>query len=142
MDHPFRELDEPANKHEWRFLVYDNYGSYCFFDFLQFAKEHRIVVFGLPPHTSYFLQPLDVMLFQPYKHYHRKRVLEATRTGCTDFSIIEFMAVIRSIRADTFTDYNIKAGFKKAGIWPTDVERVVALYTSTALSTRLLPSVA
>lgn len=106
----FERLTRPQNPSDYWLLVCDNYGSHCFKEFIQFAEDHRIILFGLRPHSSHFMQPLDVVVFQPYKHYHRQAVIQATREGCEQFTIAEFMASIHSIRQQTFTSKNIQSG--------------------------------
>ena len=93
-----------ARRHQgaWRLLIFDGYGSHCTLEFLEFCDKHKIVCFTLPPHSSQDLQPLDVSCFQPYKHYHRQAVEEATRTGCTNFNKLEFFQAFRKIREQTF----------------------------------------
>ncbi|RPB04330.1 DDE-domain-containing protein, partial [Choiromyces venosus 120613-1] len=54
----------------YRLLLLDGFGSHCTKQFIDYCDNHKIVVFCLPPHTSYLLQPLDVVVFQPYKYYH------------------------------------------------------------------------
>ena len=54
----FERLTRPPNE-EYRLLLCDNYGSNTFYDFLQYAQAHRVIVIGLRAHTSHFLQPLD-----------------------------------------------------------------------------------
>nr|POF13587.1 hypothetical protein CFP56_02610 [Quercus suber] len=122
----FERCTRSADKPRTRLLICDNYGSHCFFEFLRYAKEHDIVVFGLPPHTSHFLQLLDVVLFQPYKHYHRRAVNKATRTGCQNFNLVEFFSAIESIRRNTFAPHNIRAAFRKTGIWPANSRRSIS----------------
>lgn len=61
-----------------RLLLLDGFGSHCTKEFIDFCDTHHIVPFCLPPHTSHLLQPLDVVVFQPYKHYHSEAVEAAT----------------------------------------------------------------
>jgi DDE superfamily endonuclease len=81
-----------------RILTYDGCGSHITREILEFCEKKQIHMFYLPPHTSYILQPLNVVLFQPFKHYHGKAVDYVSRTGCSDFNKLEFLAVIGSIR--------------------------------------------
>jgi hypothetical protein len=74
------------------------------------------VVVGLLAHTSHLLQPLDVVLFQLYKHYHKQAVLEATRTGCTNLDAMEFFSSIKTIRENTFKRSSIRLAWQQAGI--------------------------
>jgi hypothetical protein len=121
----FERLTSPQIEGEWRLLLCDNYGSHTFFEFLEFAEQHHIVVVGLPAHTSHLLQPLDVVLFQPYKHWHKQAVNEATRTGCTKFDAMEFFSNINSIRTNTFKRSSIRAAWKQAGIVPWSPSKVI-----------------
>jgi len=52
--------------------------------------------------STHLLQPLDVVVFQLYKHYNTEAVEQATRTGCSDFNKVEFLHALRSIREQTF----------------------------------------
>ncbi|KIL56122.1 hypothetical protein M378DRAFT_17371 [Amanita muscaria Koide BX008] len=49
-------------------LVYDGHGSHERYNLLQLAKDHNIILFSLPPHTTHKLQPLDVGVFGPFAH--------------------------------------------------------------------------
>ncbi|ERF74893.1 hypothetical protein EPUS_09099 [Endocarpon pusillum Z07020] len=53
---------------EWRMLILDGHSSHTTYKFLSYCQKHKIMPFFLPPHTTYILQPLDVAIFQPYKH--------------------------------------------------------------------------
>ncbi len=37
--------------------------------FVEYCEEHKIIPFCLPPHTTHFLQPLNVVLFFAYKKH-------------------------------------------------------------------------
>ena len=47
-------------------LIFDGHGSHKKFKLLKLAKEHNIIIFSLPPHTTYKLQPLDIGIFGPF----------------------------------------------------------------------------
>lgn len=87
-------------------------------EFLGYYEEHDIIPFGLPPHTTHLLQPLDVAVFQPMKHYHSRAVDMAVRDGCTNFTKLEFLEAIQEVRLQTFKESTIKSAFKKTGIVP------------------------
>jgi len=108
-----------------RLLLCDGHGSHHTREFLAYAEAHNICTLGLPAHTTHILQPLDVVVFQPLKYYHSRAVAEATRTGCTHFNKLEFLAAITSIRAQTFKASTIKSAFKKTGLYPFDPEVVI-----------------
>lgn len=118
----FNRQSEYRRKGAWRMLIFDGYGSHITKDVIDYCKWHKIVLFCLPPHTSHFLQPLDVVLFQPYKHWHGEIVDEATRDGCDNFSSVEFLASLHRIRDLTFKRSSIKAAWRQSGIFPWDPE--------------------
>ena len=109
----------------WRLLICDGYASHSTKEFIDYCEEHRIKLFLLPSHTSHLLQPLDVVLFQPYKHYHAEAIDRATRTGCDDFNIMEILAAIGSIRKQTFKYTSIRSAFRKTGLIPYRPEVVL-----------------
>ncbi|KAK4074662.1 hypothetical protein Purlil1_12881 [Purpureocillium lilacinum] len=65
---------EPADPAERRLLVLDGHGSHETVDFMYLCYQHKIHLLFLPPHTSHVLQPLDLSVFPPLKHYYRKQV--------------------------------------------------------------------
>ena len=82
----------------YRLLIFDGYGLHLTKEFVDYCDERKIISFSLPSHISHNLQPCDVVMFQPFKHYHKQAVEAATRTGCTDFNKVEFLNAIDSIR--------------------------------------------
>ena len=48
-------------------LLLDGRSSHYRPDTIEFAKEHGIIVFCLPPHTTHACQPLDVSMYRPLK---------------------------------------------------------------------------
>ena len=64
------------------------------------------------------MQPLDVVCFQPYKHYHSEAIDWSIQTGCDDFNKVEFLSVIDRIRRQTFKQETVIHAFQKTGLWP------------------------
>ena len=110
----------------YRLLLLDGFGSHCTKQFIDYCDNHKIVVFCLPLHSSHHLQPLDVVVFQPYKHYHAEAVEAATRMGCSDFNKIEFLDQIDSIRQQTFKPSTIQSAFRATGLIPYDPSIVIS----------------
>jgi hypothetical protein len=82
----------------WRLLLFDGFESHLSKEFLGVLEANKVIPYRLIPHSTHLLQPLDVGCFQPYKHWHAEAVDAATRTGCTSFNKVEFLAAINSIR--------------------------------------------
>ena len=108
-------------------LLLDNHGSHLTYEFIKFADEHGIVLFTLPPHTTHFLQPLDGLPFQVYKHYHGQAVTEAARDGYDTFERQEFLEKLPSIWQKTFTGKTIQSSFKSCGLYPFNPSSIIDL---------------
>jgi hypothetical protein len=121
----FDKFTAPCTWGSYWLLLLDGYGSHCTHEFIKFCTERNIIPFVLPPHTTHLLQPLDVMVFQPYKHYHAEAIDAATRTGCSDFNKLEFLAAITSIRKKALKSTTIKSAFRQTGLIPYNTEIVL-----------------
>lgn len=110
----------------YRILFLDGYGSHLTYRFIQHADEHDILLIAFPPHTTHILQPLDVVVFQPYKHYHAKAVAEAVRLGFFDFKKLDFLGCLSGVRRKTFKSGTIQSAFEKTGIWPFNPHQVLS----------------
>lgn len=108
-----------------RILLCDGYKSHLTQELLKFCEFWSIHIFAFPPHATHFLQPLDVVLFQPYKHWHARAVDQATRTGCSRFDKLEFLAAIHGIRQSTFKTNTIRTAFRECGLIPYNPQIVL-----------------
>ncbi|KAF2190325.1 hypothetical protein K469DRAFT_723140 [Zopfia rhizophila CBS 207.26] len=73
---------------------FNNHSSHLTHKFITYCFENKIWPYTLPPHSSHVLQPLDVIVFQPYKHFHKKRIEVKVRHGTDDFNKVEFLHYI------------------------------------------------
>jgi len=55
---------------KYRMLVFDGHGSHLTDEFTYYCWEHDIIPFRLLSHSTHLLQPLDIGVFQPFKHWH------------------------------------------------------------------------
>ncbi|KAH9320446.1 hypothetical protein KI387_015085 [Taxus chinensis] len=108
----------PKNRH---LLIFDGHGSHVALGTIQEARNLGIDLLTLPAHTSHKLQPLDVSVFSPFKNYFktvrsrwmaRNPGLEIRRTELAKLGSQAFQLAL--------TPENIKAGFRRTGIWPLD----------------------
>jgi hypothetical protein len=103
---------------EYRMLLMDGFESHLTYSALKFCEQHKIIVFLLPPHTSHFLQPLDVSVFQQWKHHHSRILDQNIRQSVGPLDKNSFFACLNEIREKTLTERVIKAGFRKCGYFP------------------------
>ena len=123
----------------WRLLILDGYGSHLTYEFYEYAQNHRIELFRLPPHSTHLTHPLDVGCFQPFKHYHAEAIDNAMRSGKGDFGKLEFLAKVQIMRTQNFKKSTIKSAFRNMGLIPYNPEvvlqKVCALPKPTRTST-------
>ena len=109
----------------WQLLLFDGHGSYYTLEFVKYCNTHKIIFFCLLLHTTHLLQPLDVVVFQPYKHDHAKAIDSAICTGCSDFHKIKFFVVITSICQQTFKKSTILSSFCQTSLIPFDSNMII-----------------
>ena len=110
-----------------RLLILDGHGSHHTKEFIAYCDAHDIVPFGLPPNLTHLLQPLDVVVFQPLKHYHAKALDLLVREGLVNITKIEFLSCIEEVRRQAFKKSTILSSFKKTGIWPFNPQPVLKI---------------
>jgi len=49
-------------------MILDSHTSHTTLELRLMAAQYNIHLFALPSHLTHVLQPLDVGIFQPYKH--------------------------------------------------------------------------
>lgn len=114
----FKLYTRPARKTSYRILILDGHGSHHTPEFLEFCENHRIVLLGLPPHTSHMLQPLDIAVFSPTKHYYRRAVDNRLRLRDIRIPKADFLEIYCETRPKSITAHNVQAGFHGAGLVP------------------------
>jgi DDE superfamily endonuclease len=92
----FEQATRICTQGRFRLLLLDGFKAHIEYDFVRFAQDHSIILFIFPSHATHLLQPLDVVCFQPLKHYHSEAVDTAVHLGDTEFSKTEFLAVFQS----------------------------------------------
>lgn len=107
-------------------LLLSGHGSHLTYDFIEYADANDIVIFVFPPHSTHLLQPLNVNVFGPYKHFHAKAVAESVRDGSFEFDKQDFLQHLRGIRHNTFKCFTIQSAFAKTGIWPYNPQVVLS----------------
>lgn len=98
----------------------DEYGSHYTKEFIEFCDKAKIIPFNLPSHTTHIIRPLDVVVFQPYKHYYAEAIDALIRAGVGQYNKLEFLADFERFRARALTASTIRSAFKKTGLVPFD----------------------
>ena len=126
-------------------LIYDGHGSHNTAELIELAREHHIILFCLPPHTTHKLQPLDVGVFGPFSRAWLDRCDEYVDEYGEEMPREDFVKEYMAIRAKTFKPQTILSAFKKCGIRPlncgvfNDEDFAPSITTSTT-ATHVPPS--
>jgi hypothetical protein len=76
----------------------DNHGSHETPEFIKLANENHILLYPLIPHLTHCMQPLDVGVFQLYKHWHSVAIEGALVGLDVEYSLRSFLRDLGWIR--------------------------------------------
>ena len=76
--HPHTK-DKAGNRR--RLLIVDGHSSHVNMKFIDWADRHRIIIMILPPHSTHWLQPLDVGLFSPLATTYSNEITKLMNDG-------------------------------------------------------------
>jgi hypothetical protein len=102
----------------WKILLLDGHESYYYKPFQLKAAEHYIKLFYFPSHLTHVLQPLDVSIFRPWKHYHKLAIQAALRSLDFEYTITSFFRDLTTIHQQTMQKHTIVNAFTSFGMWP------------------------
>jgi DDE superfamily endonuclease. len=83
----------------------------------------------MPPHSSAYLQPLDVSCFSPLKGAYGRLVQDKQRRGINHIDKFDFLEVYPKARTLAFTLATIKSAFRATGLIPFNPEEVLGRFT-------------
>ena len=113
-------------------LLLDGHSSHYQPDLVKFAKEHDIILFCLPPHTTHESQPLDAAVFKPLK--------QNWQDACHDYiqsnpgkviTKYQFSALLRVAWEKTMMPTIICSGFRRCGVYPFNPQAIDCSSIST-----------
>jgi hypothetical protein len=81
LEHYDHETHEKANGN-WRMVYYDGHSTHVTLEIIRYAHHNRILIICLPPHSSHVLQPLNLVIYGPFKlALHDKAYAYELETG-------------------------------------------------------------
>jgi hypothetical protein len=66
-------------------LLMDNHECHYTEEFISYCYANNITLFPLPPNSTHYLQPLDVGVFSPFKHWHQEVLYRSIVEGAFNF---------------------------------------------------------
>ena len=119
-----------TNRH---LLILDRHNSHVTLEVVKIFMELGLDIVSLPSHTSHALQPLDIACFKPFKTAFRQiRDVWCLRNKDLPVGKQTLCEWTSTALKHALTASNIRAGFRRASIWPLDRK---AAKTSMASST-------
>ena len=126
----FRKVFLPETAHlRPAMLIMDGHTSHLTIELIDLARENNVILYCLPPHLTYLLQPLDVAVFKSLKDHFTRYCHQAKLISLMSSSILvvnrnNFTAIFREAFEKSMVMATIKNGFRKCGITPFDPEAV------------------
>ena len=74
---------------------------------------------------THILQPLDVGVFRPWKHWHKAAIRSALRSLDFEYNICFFFWDLPGIQENTFKKSTIKYTFATTSIWPVSSKQIL-----------------
>ncbi|KAE9073477.1 hypothetical protein PF010_g25056 [Phytophthora fragariae] len=119
----FVELLPPARP---QLLVLDGHFAHISLDTVKYGVENDVHIFVLPAHTSHFLQPLDVGVFQTFKSLYNKGVAMYPLSHNAALPVKDDVGEISKVPFEAaFSVKNIKRGFRDTGIFPLSLDTML-----------------
>jgi len=72
-------------------MLINNYKSHKTTEFIRLANENHILLYPLIAHLTHYMQPLDVGVFYPYKHWHDIAIKNALAKLDITYALISFL---------------------------------------------------
>ena len=105
----------------------DNHGSHETPEFIKLANENHILLYPLLAYMTHYMQPLDVGVFQPYKHWHNIAIKDTVASLDIEYSLRSFLIDLAWIRDQTFKKRTIQHAFKDSRMYPPDMYYEVSI---------------
>ena len=121
----------PRDDH-YALLLMDGHSTHVSVGLIEWAKEHRIILYILPAHTSHLLQPLDVGCYGPLQRVYNNechKQMRLTSSVITRYNVGELAS-----RAYTkaLSPENLQTAFQKTGIYPLNAAAIDPLTLAPA----------
>ncbi|XP_053383714.1 uncharacterized protein LOC128549946 [Mercenaria mercenaria] len=99
-------------------LLYDGHRSHISPSIIDWATEHDIILYVLPPHTSHILQHMDVGCFGPFSKVYSNECGKFQRETGKIVDRYNVCMIACKAYATALSVKNLQGAFKKSGIYP------------------------
>ena len=106
-------------------LILDGHKTYYQPKVCQEAKKRKVIIFCLPPHSTHVSQPLDTCVFKPLKtEWNKATHTFQSRNPGVQITKYNFPRLLKEAWENAMLSSNICAGFRNAGIYPLNRDKV------------------
>ena len=105
--------------------ILDGHKTYYQPKVCQEAKKRKVIIFCLPPHSTHVSQPLDTCVFKPLKtEWNKATHTFQSRNPGVQITKYNFPRLLKEAWENAMLSSNICAGFRNAGIYPLNRDKV------------------
>lgn len=118
-------------RRKWRLLIINSHRSHITRAFLKYCYLYKILVAIFPPHSTYTLQPLDVVLFKPLSTQYSHQLTQRLYSSKSLLLVKEggFFNLFWQAWLNSFTENNILKAFKATGNLPLRRDKILDRFT-------------
>ena len=99
-------------------LMYDGHRSHISLSLIEWAKQNKLILFVLPPHTSHILQPIDVGCFGPSEVLFQAEVKKFTRQKSSTSVTRYICGLVCKVYDKALQGDNLRVAFRRTGTYP------------------------
>ena len=100
-------------------LILDNHASHISLAAIDKCKELGIILLTIPPKTSHRLQPLDVLIFSPFKTAYNSAMDAWIQSHPGKrVTIYDIPQLVCQAQINAMIPRNVLSGFQTIGTWP------------------------
>ena len=108
-----------------RLLICDDHESHITGGFIEHCIHNDIILMILPPHSSHYMQPLDLAIFSRLKTAMSVELGHIICTGISRVHKAEWLTAYIKTRITAFSAANIHSSWTTAGLFPFNPSKVL-----------------
>ena len=114
----------PGRDNEKCLIVLDGHKSHVSVGLTEWARDHGIILFILPAHTSHILQPMDVSCFGPFEKMFNAECHKLTRLTSATVTRYNVCELACKVYCKSLSPENLHSGFRRTGIFPLNPDAI------------------
>ena len=107
-------------------IILDRYESHLSIEFEEFYKEKNIIIFYLPPYSSYLTQLLDISYFSILKRSYSRELEAFIKTYINYITKIEFLIAFKTAYISIMTTENVQIDFRDTSLIPYNPQAILS----------------